>query len=74
MKYWLVIEKECILGGDIVDTKEHKFRDKEKAEQFVKSIKQDNYHWLIGPQEVTMSFEDDEKPLHDWGGSYRGEW
>ncbi len=74
MKYWLVIEKECILGGDITTTKEHKFRSKEKALEFVKSIKQDSYHWLIGPAEITVDFEDDEKPLHDWGGSLRGEW
>ena len=60
MKYWLVIEKECIGSNTHMvstKTKDHNFRTKEEAELFCRGIQQTSQHYLIGPIEKNLQFE-----------------
>lgn len=60
MKYWLVIEKECIGSNTHMlgtRTKDHNFRTKEEAELFCRGIQQTSQHYLIGPIEKDLKFE-----------------
>ena len=59
MRYWLVIEKECIGRTHMLgmQTKDHNFRTKEEAELYCKGIQQTSQHYLIGPIEKELHFE-----------------
>ena len=59
MKYWLVIEKQCIGRTHMLgmETKDHNFRTKEEAEVFCRGIQQTSQHYLIGPIEKNLQFE-----------------